>query len=73
MEAIRAHGLVLARGDRRTSVAVRAETPDTFDGSLGRVLLAVKAQATRGAVEWIALDWRPAVTSSPCRTASTRT
>ncbi|WTB92749.1 M20/M25/M40 family metallo-hydrolase [Streptomyces cellulosae] len=59
VEAIRAHGLVLARGDRRTSVAVRAETPDTFDGSLGRVLLAVKAQATRGAVEWIAPRLEP--------------
>ncbi|MFF9297982.1 2-dehydropantoate 2-reductase [Streptomyces althioticus] len=59
VEAIRAHGLVLAQGDRRTSVPVRAVTPDAFDGSLGRVLLAVKAQATRGAVEWIAPRLEP--------------
>ncbi|MFE2391699.1 M20/M25/M40 family metallo-hydrolase [Streptomyces althioticus] len=59
VEAIRTHGLVLARGDRRTSVPVRAVTPDAFDGRLGRVLLAVKAQATRGAVEWIAPRLEP--------------
>ncbi|MGW0149377.1 2-dehydropantoate 2-reductase [Streptomyces sp. NPDC003333] len=54
VDAIRAHGLVLARGDERTGVPVTAATPDTFDGPLERVLLAVKAQATRSAVEWIA-------------------
>ncbi|MBM4832816.1 M20/M25/M40 family metallo-hydrolase [Actinospica acidiphila] len=59
VEAIRTHGLVLARSDRRTSVPVRAVTPDAFDGRLGRVLLAVKAQATRGAVEWIAPRLEP--------------
>ncbi|MEU0914718.1 M20/M25/M40 family metallo-hydrolase [Streptomyces althioticus] len=59
VEAIRAHGLVLAQGHRRTSVPVHAVTPDAFDGSLGRVLLAVKAQATRGAVEWIAPRLEP--------------
>nr|WP_203587082.1 M20/M25/M40 family metallo-hydrolase [Actinospica acidiphila] len=59
VEAIRTHGLVLARGDRRTSVPVRAVTPNAFDGRLGRVLLAVKAQATRGAVEWIAPRLEP--------------
>ncbi|MGW5032015.1 2-dehydropantoate 2-reductase [Streptomyces nigra] len=57
--AIRAHGLVLARGDGRTSVPVDAVTPDTFDGRLGRVLLAVKAQATGSAVEWIAPRLEP--------------
>ncbi|MFJ2513089.1 2-dehydropantoate 2-reductase [Streptomyces griseoviridis] len=52
--AIRADGLVVARGDTRSSVAVTAVTPDEFDGTLGRVLLAVKAQATGTAVDWIA-------------------
>ncbi|MFJ8275899.1 2-dehydropantoate 2-reductase [Streptomyces griseoviridis] len=52
--AIRADGLVVARGDTRSSVPVTAVTPDEFDGTLGRVLLAVKAQATGTAVDWIA-------------------
>ncbi|MFD8896628.1 2-dehydropantoate 2-reductase [Streptomyces ardesiacus] len=55
VDAIRAHGLVLAAADGgRTSVPVTATTPDAFTGPLERVLLAVKAQATRSAVEWIA-------------------
>ncbi|MEU5364048.1 2-dehydropantoate 2-reductase [Streptomyces sp. NPDC005925] len=54
VDAIRAHGLVLADGDRRTSLTVTATTPDEFTGPLERVLLAVKAQATKGAVDWIA-------------------
>ncbi|WNF01184.1 2-dehydropantoate 2-reductase [Streptomyces luomodiensis] len=54
VDAIRAHGLVLAQGDGRTSVPVTATTPDTFTGRLQRVLLAVKAQATKSAVDWIA-------------------
>ncbi|MFJ3196914.1 2-dehydropantoate 2-reductase [Streptomyces griseoviridis] len=52
--AIRADGLVVARGDTRSNVPVTAVTPDEFDGTLGRVLLAVKAQATGTAVDWIA-------------------
>ncbi|HET9381563.1 MAG TPA: 2-dehydropantoate 2-reductase, partial [Streptomyces sp.] len=54
VDAIRARGLVLAGGDSRTSVTVGATTPDEFTGPLDRVLLAVKAQATRSAVDWIA-------------------
>ncbi|MBU6530458.1 2-dehydropantoate 2-reductase [Streptomyces mayonensis] len=53
VDAIRADGLVVARGGSRTSVPVRAVTPDEFTGTLGRVLLSVKAQATRAAVDWI--------------------
>lgn len=52
--AIRDHGLVVDRAGSRTSVPVTAVTPDEFDGTLGRVLLAVKAQATDTAVDWIA-------------------
>ncbi|MFD9141882.1 2-dehydropantoate 2-reductase [[Kitasatospora] papulosa] len=55
VDAIRDHGLVVARGEKRTSVPVEAATPEEYDaGPLDRVLLAVKAQATRSAVEWIA-------------------
>ncbi|MEV1023138.1 2-dehydropantoate 2-reductase [Streptomyces sp. NPDC050264] len=54
IDAIRAHGLVVAHGDTRTSVPVDATTPDEFSGTLGHVLLAVKAQATEGALDWIA-------------------
>ncbi|OON71928.1 2-dehydropantoate 2-reductase [Streptomyces tsukubensis] len=53
VDAIRAGGLVVARGDARTSLPVTAVTPDEFTGSLDRVLLAVKAQATPAAVDWI--------------------
>ncbi|MFJ1648058.1 2-dehydropantoate 2-reductase [Streptomyces sp. NPDC088258] len=52
--AIRAHGLTVARGEHRESVRVAAATPDEFDGPVHRVLLAVKAQATGGAMSWIA-------------------
>ncbi|MEU5838069.1 2-dehydropantoate 2-reductase [Streptomyces diacarni] len=52
--AIRSHGLTVARGQERTSVPVTALTPEEHDGPLGRVLLAVKAQATQDAMEWIA-------------------
>ncbi|MEU5698073.1 2-dehydropantoate 2-reductase [Streptomyces aurantiacus] len=52
--AIRAGGLVVAHGDTRTAVPVTATTPDEFSGTLGRVLLAVKAQATATAAAWIA-------------------
>ncbi|MFJ9180037.1 2-dehydropantoate 2-reductase [Streptomyces sp. NPDC102360] len=55
VDAIRKHGLVVARGESRTSIPVTATTPDEYDGGpLERVLLAVKAQATRSAAEWIA-------------------
>ncbi|MGY1433719.1 2-dehydropantoate 2-reductase [Streptomyces reniochalinae] len=52
--AIRSRGLTVARGQERTSARVTALTPEEHDGPLGRVLLAVKAQATRDAMEWIA-------------------
>ncbi|MER8003115.1 2-dehydropantoate 2-reductase [Streptomyces sp. NPDC095613] len=51
--AVQAHGLTLDRGGERSSVAVEAATPDAFDGPLHRVLLAVKAQATDAALDWI--------------------
>ncbi|MEU6114386.1 M20/M25/M40 family metallo-hydrolase [Streptomyces sp. NPDC047117] len=66
IDAIRTHGLVLARGDGRTSIPVTAATPEEFTESdtvagsekftrpLERVLLAVKAQATQSAIDWIA-------------------
>ncbi|MBZ6204258.1 M20/M25/M40 family metallo-hydrolase [Streptomyces olivaceus] len=59
VDAIRAGGLVVARGGTRTSVPVRAVTPDEFTGTLGRVLLSVKAQATGAAVDWIAPRLEP--------------
>ncbi|MFE4453378.1 2-dehydropantoate 2-reductase [Streptomyces sp. NPDC056796] len=51
---IRERGLTVARGERRESVRVEAATPDAFDGTVHRVLLAVKAQATGAALDWIA-------------------
>ncbi|WP_432254035.1 M20/M25/M40 family metallo-hydrolase [Streptomyces sp. HNM1019] len=54
VDAIRTHGLVVTRGGTRESAPVTATTPDEFDGPLGRVLLAVKAQATGTALDWIA-------------------
>ncbi|MFD4987679.1 2-dehydropantoate 2-reductase [Streptomyces sp. NPDC058374] len=52
--AIRARGLTVARGEHRESVPVEAVTPDAYDGPVHRVLLAVKAQATGAALDWIA-------------------
>ncbi|MEU6732723.1 2-dehydropantoate 2-reductase [Streptomyces physcomitrii] len=51
--AIRERGLTLARGEQRESVRVEAVTPDSWDGTVHRVLLAVKAQATDAALDWI--------------------
>lgn len=51
--AVRAHGLTVVRGEERESVRVEAVTPDACDAPLGRVLLAVKAQATGAALDWI--------------------
>ncbi|MEW2724244.1 2-dehydropantoate 2-reductase [Streptomyces albidoflavus] len=51
--AVREHGLTVARGEQRESVHVEAVTPDACDATLGRVLLAVKAQATGAALDWI--------------------
>lgn len=53
VDAIRTHGLTVARGEFRESVPVTATTPDGFEGTLGPVLLAVKAQATAAALGWI--------------------
>lgn len=55
--AINSSGLALVRGGERTIVRVdQAFTPDdaTDVGDLQRVILAVKAQATGSAMEWIA-------------------
>ncbi|NKI41833.1 2-dehydropantoate 2-reductase [Streptomyces physcomitrii] len=51
--ALRERGLTLARGEHRESVRVEAVTPDSWDGTVHRVLLAVKAQATDAALDWI--------------------
>ncbi|WP_223838337.1 ketopantoate reductase family protein [Saccharopolyspora pogona] len=53
VQAIREHGLRLERGGSRTAVEVRACTVAEFTGTADRVLLAVKAQATAAAAEWI--------------------
>jgi glutamate carboxypeptidase len=54
VEAIRAHGLVLTRDGRESEVArVEALLPEEYEGPLDRVLLAVKAQATETALDWI--------------------
>ncbi|MER5388476.1 2-dehydropantoate 2-reductase [Saccharopolyspora sp. NPDC002686] len=52
--ALRANGLTLDQQGTRTSVAVDAATPAEHAGSLRRVLLAVKTQATEEAMRWIA-------------------
>ncbi|MCI2420801.1 NAD(P)-binding domain-containing protein [Saccharopolyspora sp. K220] len=54
VEAIRHHGLRLERDGSRTAAEVPACTPEEFTGTLDRVLLAVKAQATPVAAKWIA-------------------
>ncbi|MEV2245744.1 2-dehydropantoate 2-reductase [Streptomyces sp. NPDC049970] len=54
VRAIREQGLTVARGGQRESVPVEAATPDAYDGTVHRVLLAVKAQATEAALDWIA-------------------
>jgi 2-dehydropantoate 2-reductase len=56
VRAIREHGIVVRRGDERTAVPVAAAlTPDEPGPErVERVLLAVKAQATGRALDWIA-------------------
>ncbi|MGW8374726.1 2-dehydropantoate 2-reductase [Streptomyces sp. ODS28] len=55
VEAIRADGLTILRGEERDTVRLDAATPDTYRGpELRRVLLSVKAQATEAAMRWIA-------------------
>jgi 2-dehydropantoate 2-reductase len=56
VRAIREHGIVVRRGDERTAAAVAAAfTPDEPGPErVERVLLAVKAQATDRALDWIA-------------------
>ena len=55
IRAIAADGLTLAQGDRTSSVPVAAAvSPPAGPDSVGRVLLAVKAQATDRALEWVA-------------------
>ncbi|MGP4021381.1 ketopantoate reductase family protein [Saccharopolyspora sp. 5N708] len=54
VQAIRDHGLRLERAGHRSAAALPASTPEEFTGTLDRVLLAVKAQATPVAAKWIA-------------------
>jgi len=56
VRAVREHGLVVRRGEERTAAPVAAAlTPDEpGPESVGRVLLAVKAQATGRALDWVA-------------------
>jgi 2-dehydropantoate 2-reductase len=54
VDAIRRHGLVLRRRHGDDQVAVQAHTTDDAPARLGRVLLAVKAQATTEAAAWLA-------------------
>lgn len=52
--AIRRHGLVISRGDDRASAPVDAAwTPDEGPAQVSRVILAVKAQATGAALDWV--------------------
>ncbi|WP_208026020.1 ketopantoate reductase family protein [Amycolatopsis acidicola] len=57
--AIRAHGLVVRGPDGEASVAVQATTPDAAPDRFGRVLLAVKAQATEALLPWLAPKLAP--------------
>ncbi|MFJ5282123.1 M20/M25/M40 family metallo-hydrolase [Streptomyces parvulus] len=53
--AIREKGLILTRGGDALDVTrVEAMLPEDYDGPLHTVLLAVKAQATEAALDWIA-------------------
>lgn len=52
--AIREHGMVLRRPDGDERVAIEATTPEDAPAVLGRVLLAVKAQATEQVLSWLA-------------------
>lgn len=56
VRAIREHGIVVRRGDERTAAPVAAALIPGEPGPerVERVLLAVKAQATDGALDWIA-------------------
>ena len=57
IDAIRANGLAVVRDGVRTATNVElAVTPDDPAGpdSVGRVILAVKAQATNAALDWVA-------------------
>lgn len=54
VDAIRAHGLVIERGDGDVALDLPAAHLDDAPETLGRVLLAVKSQATRTAAAWIA-------------------
>jgi 2-dehydropantoate 2-reductase len=56
VDRIRRHGIVVRHGDRRTAVPVVAAYAPDEDGpaEVSRVLLAVKAQATGRALDWIA-------------------
>lgn len=51
--AIRDRGLVLRGPKGDTSMAVQASTPEAASASFGRVLLAVKAQATEPLLPWL--------------------
>ncbi len=60
VQAVRDGGLVIQRDGRRTAVPVQAAwTPDDGPADADRVILAVKAQATRSALDWIAPRLRP--------------
>lgn len=52
--AIEGHGLTLRRPEGDESAELPAFVPDTAPRRLGRVLLAVKAQATEDALRWLA-------------------
>ncbi|MHA6622014.1 ketopantoate reductase family protein [Pseudonocardia sp. DLS-67] len=56
LRSIREHGIVVRRGDERTAAPVAAAYPPDEPGParVERVLLAVKAQATDRALDWIA-------------------
>jgi len=60
VRAIATDGITLLRGDVRSSAPVSAAvTPSEGPDSVGRVLLAVKAQATDRALDWVAPRLRP--------------
>lgn len=52
--AIRAEGLSIQTADGEWRVKMTVDTPESFDGDLDQVFLAVKALHTRTAMEWIA-------------------
>ena len=59
VDAVNAAGLTISGPREKPAAAISASAPEDYEGELGAVLLAVKAQHTAAAMEWIAPRLRP--------------